>query len=885
MFRNEYKIIKDSGLFDKEFYLKTYSDVRTLDIDPIKHYIKHGWKEGRNPSENFDTNIYIEKNSISKNSKNNPLVHYIKSLLNSKKELSSKYNSIKKSNLFDKEYYLETYSDIKDSKIDPIKHFMEYGWKEERNPSAKFDTNFYLETYKDVKDADINPLIHYIRYGKKENRKPIESSDASNIKIIKMIKHAKNNPQLIKRAIAEVKVHGIKKTILKIKNKFNKIEKALVLKNEIRNLDDLMSQFNSEIIIPNFKTSKPIDIIIPVYNGFEFLEPLINSIIKNTSMDYRIFMCDDKSSDERVLPLLKKLKDSNPSVNITILENELNLGFIKTVNKLVKYTNNHFVLLNTDTELPPYWIERLMYPIFEMKNIASTTPFTNAGTICSFPNYLEDNSIFEDMNVEELDSYFQYVNFEKTFIEIPTGVGFCMGVNKTLVNKIGMFDEIFGKGYGEENDWCQRAIKKGYKNLHVTNLFVYHKHGGSFPSEEKQRLISKNLTVLNQKHSNYDTDVQKLVAKNELENLRTIMQIIIKNINLSTLLIFDHGLGGGANDYIDEYIEKRIKSSNMTILIRYDFNVLKVYNIQFILNNMSFKYSSNDLSALIKILSKFKINEIFINSLVTYPNVKECINEIIKLKEISHSKVVLPVHDFFAVCPSYTLLNEKMNYCHVPSDYDTCMNCLNNSNNKNEFKIFEKETNISDWRKSWKNIIEVSDDILCFSNSSKEIFLKAYPHNEEKIKVIPHDISGRYKKIYNPNKKSEKIIIGILGGINEPKGANIIKDLVKYIDDNKLNAKIILIGQISISINSDSFEVTGRYDKKDLPEIVKTLNITKFLIPSIWPETFSYTTDEIMQMGYPLIVFDLGAPAERVKNYELGTVINKNNINEVIFGN
>ena len=61
-----------------------------------------------------------------------------------------------------------------------------------------------------------------------------------------------------------------------------------------------------------------------------------------------------------------------------------------------------------------------------------------------------------------------------------------------------MFDEIFGKGYGEENDWCQRAIKKGYKNLHVTNLFVYHKHGGSFPSEEKQRLISKNLTVLNQ---------------------------------------------------------------------------------------------------------------------------------------------------------------------------------------------------------------------------------------------------------------------------------------------------------------------------------------------------------------------------------------------------
>ena len=65
--------------------------------------------------------------------------------------------------------------------------------------------------------------------------------------------------------------------------------------------------------------------------------------------------------------------------------------------------------------------------------------------------------------------------------------------------------------------------------------------------------------------------------------------------------------------------------------------------------------------------------------------------------------------------------------------------------------------------------------------------------------------------------------------------------------------------------------------KKDLPEIVKRFNITKFFIPSIWPETFSYTTDEIMQMGYPIIVFDLGAPIERVRNYELGMVIDFNN--------
>lgn len=64
---------------------------------------------------------------------------------------------------------------------------------------------------------------------------------------------------------------------------------------------------------------------------------------------------------------------------------------------------------------------------------------------------------------------------------------------------------------------------------------------------------------------------------------------------------------------------------------------------------------------------------------------------------------------------------------------------------------------------------------------------------------------------------------------------------------------------------------------------MKKLNITKFLVPSICPETFSYTTDEIMQMGYPLIVFNLGAPAERVKNYEFGKVVEINKIKEMIF--
>jgi len=285
--------------------------------------------------------------------------------------------------------------------------------------------------------------------------------------------------------------------------------------------------FNDKPSELNIESNQPIDIIIPIYNGYEYLEVLFNSLVRNTRTSYRLIIINDCSTDLRVNEHIQKFSLANPKLKIVSLQNEHNLGFVKSVNKAVLHTQNHFVLLNSDVEVPPDWLERLMYPIFNMDRVASTTPFTNSGTICSFPNYLQDNPIFEGLSVEEIDHYFKYVNAELTNIEIPTGVGFCMGINKELVNEIGMFDETFGKGYGEENDWCQRAIINGYKNLHVTNLFVYHKHGGSFQNEEKKRLIEFNSKILSNKHPTYNSQVSFLVSKNELQNLRDQLKNLI----------------------------------------------------------------------------------------------------------------------------------------------------------------------------------------------------------------------------------------------------------------------------------------------------------------------------------------------------------------------
>ena len=885
------KIIEESGLFDSKFYVREYKDARRAKELPLEHFVKFGLKEDRKPNEWFDPVWYREhykdlkneilfihyiiygekefrfananemekyetlKTTFDANAYKNHyedlkslpedfdyLWHYLHYGMQEGRELTKtsiadnlndddEYTLLATSDLWDEAYYLEVYSDVASLGVDPLEHFLIYGFKENRNPSKSFHTEFYLNTNPDVQELGINPLVHYLRYGKKEEREIFPKEE--------------KNPT---------------------------------------NISKLIACLDANKEIPKDITTNPIDIIIPVYNGCEYLSPLFNSIFKNTTTPYRLLVCDDKSPDNNVYKLLKKIQEENTNIDFELYKNEENLGFVGTVNRMVQHTKNHFVLLNTDTEVPSYWLERLMYPIFHMEKIATTTPFTNAGTICSFPNYFEDNTIYENLSVDELDDYFKQINFKNTYINIPTGVGFCMGVNKDLVDKIGMFDTIFGKGYGEENDLCQRAIEEGYQNLHVPNLFVYHKHGGSFPSETKKRLIESNYKILLNKHNTYEEQIQKCIENNTLEDLRLLLESIIIFDKTESCLIIDHALGGGANHYTEEKIQERLKNIQALFLLQYDYRDTKEFICTLYFKDKEFKIISSNISMVEELLKYFSFDKIFVNSLVSFPDVEKCI-ELIKMLTIdNNAKLTIPIHDYFPLCSNYTLLNDKNEYCNIPSpDSDTCRECLTKANG--DFKQFSFIPDVQRWRKQWSKLFDISNNILCFSYASQKIFHQTYPQFQDKTTVIYHDISGRYEKIYNDDLKKKNRTIGVLGGINIPKGALVIKNMLKYIEENDIAVKIILIGEISEPIGSDKFYMTGRYNKSELPDMVKKLEITEFLIPSIWPETYSYTTDEIMQLGYPLTVFDIGAPAERVKNYELGNVISISDWKNYIQGN
>jgi FkbM family methyltransferase len=625
-------------------------------------------------------------------------------------------------------------------------------------------------------------------------------------------------------------------------------------------------------VVPS-KKRFPVDIVIPVHNGYEYIAPLFESIRKNTIQGtYRLIVIDDCSSDKRVQAELERQKDCFDKFEL--IKNDSNKGFIESVNSAVqKVTSDIFILLNTDVEVTPAWLDRITEPFLTDKTIASVTPFSNSATICSFPDFLQDNNLYLGMSANQIDDAFRTLPKTSSELLIPTGVGFCMAINRKVVKRLGMFDPIYGRGYCEENDWCMRTARFGYKHILKHNLFVYHKHGGSFPSLEKEELSKNNHQLLLSRYPEYHELVSDYIKLDPAMPIRQFVMLKLASINSDsgTVLIIDHDLGGGANAYRNGLVSKYVKAGT-PVLVLVDNVITNTIKMRVFIPEEEFDVHIPDLKKIEIIFSQIKIGCVIYNNAVGSAKPQLLIQSIIKLREKHSFKLVTLIHDFYPICPSYTLLNNNGVFCGVPEQISICSECILNVSLKYSGFI-PRDTIMTEWRKCWTDFLKTSDEVVCFSESSKMIILKTYPFIVNKIEVVPHLVNTSHLRKLAV-KYEQPLHIGILGGINYSKGLNVVLSLVEEVKKrNDKLTKITVIGEVDAITPIEGLAVTGRYQKESLSDVVENLGVNMFLFPSICPETFSYVTSELIAMDVPLICFDIGAPPERVRTYSKGCVL------------
>lgn len=702
---------------------------------------------------------------------------------------------------FDIGYYLEKNKDVAASGLDPVEHFCSFGWKEGRDPSPEFSIHEYLRTNPDVSHEDINPFLHWVLYGKSEGRSVRSAT------------------------LPTAYIPFAKTGLFRAKTLYKSID-------------------------------EPIDIIVPIYDAFDDTQECLDRLKRYTPIMHKIYLIDDASTDPRIEVLCTQFVNERP--NAITIKQPSNKGFISTVNLGFTHATGHVVLLNTDAYVPENWLDRLLLPILYDRSVATVTPMTNNGEIANIPVICKAELLAHGV-ADQVDMVAQQFDPLQSLSEVPTGVGFCMAISSDWLNKIKSFDTSFGRGYGEEVDWCQRVGSLGGKHVLTGALFVEHRGGMSFGSE-KQARIAANNQIISQRYPTYDSDVTRFLANDTAIGSRLALGLAMVGLEGEVPVFLAHRLGGGAEIWLDRFIRDRIANNKSSVVVRGgDTHQTALIELHAVSGITRGNVDRGELRDYIGVLPK---KELVYSCLVASEDPLQLIDVLVSnLREVDRLRILF--HDYYPVCPSYTLIGIDKEYCGIPNETD-CEACFKeiNSNTGNL-----AATNAI-WRSKWLVWLMRADVIEVFSQSSLNTILRVWPVLVNKVEVKPHKVHFLPRK--RDISKGGVPVVGILGSIGYQKGAAIVKELAEM-GHNRLN--IVIIGEIDPSYISDKLQVHGKYNPNMIMDLAELYSINRWLIPSIWPETFSFTTHECLATGLPVFAFDIGGQADALRNHEQGRLV------------
>ena len=627
-----------------------------------------------------------------------------------------------------------------------------------------------------------------------------------------------------------------------------------------RQIEDILNALNS---------NKKVSIIIPIYNAYEDTKNCIESVLKNTKIPYELILIDDCSSDKRIKKLLTEMKKI-PYVKV--MQNTKNEGFVKSVNKGIKNSKGDIVLLNSDTIVTPKWLQKLVIAAYSNKKIGTVTPISNNAGAFSVPE-IGKNKIPKYLTLNGMASLVEKFS-EKINMEVPTGNGFCMFIKRDTINDVGMFDEKnFGKGYGEENDFCMRAIEKYWTNIIDDSTYIYHKGSSSF-SNEKRELMKRNRAVLDKKHPSYTKKVHEFLSSKELKFIQKNVKTKVENLDLNQinnlnkkriLCVLHQGQGGTpiANKDIVTHLEKSFEcyiltSTTKELLLwkceEKQFKKIKVWAIKSKWSAKEF-YNNEFRNIYFNVLNKLDIDIVHIHHLFKHTFDLPHITKKLGIPTI------LSFHDFYFVCPSIHLLDGNNEYCsgQCTDEHSECIIPTKLLEDLDPIKTF-----VSKWRYEVSQVFENCSYFITATQSTKDVYTSIYPQLSNKpFEVISHgmDFNKNITNLLESPSINKPVRILVPGNIDNHKGSNFIKSIKKQ--DKKNLLEIHFMGTITEDLK-DYGTYHGKYDRNEFCKIVNEVKPSFIGIFSIVPETYCYTLSEAWNCGIPVLTTKLGAQEERL---------------------
>ena len=314
-------------------------------------------------------------------------------------------------------------------------------------------------------------------------------------------------------------------------------------------------------------------IVMPVYNAFDVLQEALQRLEAGADAPWRLILIEDCSTDPAVRPFLQDwAQDPLRASRVELVLNTENLGFVGAVNRgfeaARRWPQDPVLLLNSDALLPRQWTRRLLAPLADPQ-VASVTPMSNDAEIFTVPVQCQRHDLAPSQG-DQIDQVAQRLSVGTAQVSAPTGVGFCMVLAPQFLADIPAFDPVFGRGYGEETDWCQKARARGGRHVAARNLFVEHRGGASFGQAAKQAALQRNGRRISQRYPSYDQEVQRFIAEDPLCSARLALGLAWAGSAQTTpvSIYLGHALGGGAEHYLRDRIAAEVAAGQVAVVLR-----------------------------------------------------------------------------------------------------------------------------------------------------------------------------------------------------------------------------------------------------------------------------------------------------------------------------
>jgi GT2 family glycosyltransferase len=603
------------------------------------------------------------------------------------------------------------------------------------------------------------------------------------------------------------------------------------------------------------------DVIVPVYRGRKESLACIESVLATIDDMARVVVVDDATEDVELAAALDVMAGDR---RITLLRNVENQGFVASVNLAMALDSDRdVVVLNADTRVFDNWLSRLRAAAYSAKSVGTATPLSNQGSIASYPHPAGAAIDPEDGAALHAVATATHSGVRAA---IPVGVGFCLFIRRDCLNAVGSFDaDVYGKGYGEETDFCLRASRAGWSHQLAADVFVYHTGGVSFGARRKA-LLDRSQRLIELHHPGYGRLIGRFLADDPLHILRRRLdeQRLFAFEGRFLLLVTLQRPGG-----VDRYLADRcrvLRAQGLHPLVLRPEQIDSTHRCAVSTDAVSVPNlifdTRTELPQLVALLKGLSLEAIEIQHFL---NLDARLIEALRKLPVPYDVVV---HDYAWICPRVTLIDSTGRYCGEPpvSQCGTCVK-RNGSNLGESISAPALRARSALWLAGARRVIAPSSDTAArLQRHFPRLAIQVQPHTVRTAVPLPPPRSSQ-------NKIKRVALIGALG---DHKGYRVLLACARDARARRLPLEFVVIGHTyddARLLETGRVFITGRYAEAEAPHLLRREQPDVVWLSSVWPETWCYTLDYALDTGLPVAAFDLGAIAERLRNAGRGFLL------------